>query len=249
MGRVTAGSPSHLHYPGPSLTTAVPRSLTQWNGRRRRAGCANARCAGGRLARAPGEAGERARAGAPGRSAWRRGAAAGRGVAMGACWPSQPSVCPPSRRPPRAVRGTGLPLGPVHPGRLSRRPPASHSFSRSPLGPFAPPVPSQRASAPAPSRPRPRPAQSACPRPSGAFAAWRARAPFPGAGVPPASCLAPADFGRKGAVLGHRHGGTPRWRLPTADSLVRHLASCLVIFTTYRYLSFTVCLFMAGLPH
>lgn len=167
---------------GSAIHTAVPRSLTQWNGQRRRAGCASARCAGGRLARAPGEAGERARAGAPGRSAWRRGAAAGRGVAMGACWPSQPSVCPPSRRPPRAVRGTGLPLGPVHPGRLSRRPPASHSFSQSPLGPFAPPVPSQRASAPAPSRPRPRPAQSSCPRPSGAFAARRARAPFPGGG-------------------------------------------------------------------
>lgn len=109
---------------------------------------------------------------------------------MGSCWPSPPSVCPPSRRPPRPIWGTGFPLGPVHSERHSCRTPASHSFSRSPLEPFAPPVPSQRASAPAPSLPHPRSAQSACPRPSGVSVKRRARDPFPGGAsrVLPSSC-------------------------------------------------------------
>lgn len=36
---------------------------------------------------------------------------------------------------------------------------------------------------------------------------------------------------------------------PPSYSPSHHLGSCLVIFTIYKYLLFTVCLFMAGLPH
>lgn len=180
-GESNAGSPSHLHSPNP-LTTAAPSSLIQWNGRRRRAGCASARCAVGRRARARAGAGDRARAVAPERSAWRPGAAAGLGAAVRACWPSLPSVCPPSRRPSRAAQGTELSLCyPTPYASPARRQP---QFSQSLLGPLAPPGPSPRVSAPAPLAPL---------RHGG-------RDPH----LPKASGprLAPADLGRKGAVLG-----------------------------------------------
>jgi hypothetical protein len=150
---------------------------------------------------------------------------------VGACWPSLTSVCPPSRPPPRAGLGTGLPLRTVRPNRFSRRSPTPQ-FSRSPLGPYAPPRPPGGASAPAPP-PAPPPRPAACLRPLGASAARRARDPFPPGLRRPARI--PPTSGGKRMFWGRRHRGALVWLLPTAEGVPscpcsHGLIKCIPIF-------------------